>query len=212
MAARPGRAYPPPNRAVPTGAGRCVPPHRPGTVGRYSWATGKATATGPAGVLGTMVCGYLQEELDFLAKNRRPRAAFPSDATEAEQLAGSTGNVGNTDARTAASGTGVFSACLGNSKAFEKHHRARLLGVLRKHLPLDYRGDERGGAAAPGRAGKISRMVSPLRCGAADLAGRKGAGHGSFKRWASDQCGGRSTGTDFLRPTGPHPAVCGKQG
>lgn len=83
------------------------------------------------------VCRYLQEELDFLAKNRRPRAAFPSDAAEQNDWLAVLGMLG---ARAPEQPLleRVFSLrCLGNSKTFEKHHRARLLGVLRKALPLD---------------------------------------------------------------------------
>lgn len=83
------------------------------------------------------VCRYLQEELDFLAKNRRPRAAFPSDATEQNNWLAVLEMLG-TQTPEQPLLERVFSLrCLGNSKAFEKHHRARLLGVLRKHLPLD---------------------------------------------------------------------------
>lgn len=83
------------------------------------------------------VCGYLQEELDFLAKNRRPRAAFPSDATEQNNWLAVLEMLG-TQTPEQSLLERVFSLrCLGNSKAFEKHHRARLLGVLRKDLPLD---------------------------------------------------------------------------
>lgn len=83
------------------------------------------------------VCGYLQEELDFLAKNRRPRAAFPSDATEQNNWLAVLEMLG-TQTPEQPLLERVFSLrCLGNSKAFEKHYRARLLGVLRKHLPLD---------------------------------------------------------------------------
>lgn len=83
------------------------------------------------------VCRYLQEELDFLAKNRRPRAAFPSDATEQNDWLAVLEMLG-TRAPEQPLLERVFSLrCLGNSKAFEKHHRARLLGVLRKDLPLD---------------------------------------------------------------------------
>lgn len=83
------------------------------------------------------VCRYLQGELDFLAKNRRPRAAFPSDAAEQNDWLAVLGMLG---ARAPEQPLleRVFSLrCLGNSKTFEKHHRTRLLGVLRKALPLD---------------------------------------------------------------------------
>ena len=83
------------------------------------------------------VCRYLQEELDFLEKNRRPRAAFPSDAAEQNDWLAVLGMLG---ARAPEQPLleRVFSLrCLGNSKAFEKHHRARLLGILRKNLPMD---------------------------------------------------------------------------
>lgn len=83
------------------------------------------------------VCRYLQEELDFLEKNRRPRAAFPSDAAEQTDWLAVLGMLG-TRAPEQPLLERVFSLrCLGNSKAFEKHHRARLLGILRKALPMD---------------------------------------------------------------------------
>lgn len=83
------------------------------------------------------VCRYLQEELDFLAKNRRPRAAFPSDAMEQNDWLAVLEMLG-TRAPEQPLLERVFSLrCLGNSKTFEKHHRVRLLGVLRKDLPLD---------------------------------------------------------------------------
>ena len=81
--------------------------------------------------------GYLDDQLRFLERHRHPEKAFPTGAGE----------------RTAwlkvleALGTGspehpvlerVFSLeCLGDSKAFERSHRSRLLSVLRKHLPMD---------------------------------------------------------------------------
>ena len=83
------------------------------------------------------VCRYLQEELDFLEKNRRPRAAFPSEEAEQNDWLTVLEMLG-TRAPEQPLLERVFSLrCLGNSKAFEKHHRARLLGVLRKDLPLD---------------------------------------------------------------------------
>lgn len=83
------------------------------------------------------VCRYLQEELDFLEKNRRPRAAFPAEAAEQNDWLAVLGMLGER-APEAPLLERVFSLrCLGNSKAFEKYHRARLLGVLRKVLPLD---------------------------------------------------------------------------
>ena len=67
-------------------------------------------------------------------------------------------------------------------------------------------------ALCPGALADVYHRTGrkPL-AGAADLAGRKGAGYDSFAGWDPDQCGGCPTGTDYLRPTGPHPAVCGKQ-
>lgn len=83
------------------------------------------------------VCRYLQEELDFLEKNRRPRAAFPAEAAEQNDWLAVLGMLGER-APEAPLLERVFSLrCLGNSKAFEKYHRVRLLGVLRKVLPLD---------------------------------------------------------------------------
>ncbi len=80
---------------------------------------------------------YLQEELDFLEKNRRPRAAFPAEAAEQKDWLAVLEMLG-TRAPEPPLLERVFSLrCLGNSKAFEKYHRARLLGVLRKALPLD---------------------------------------------------------------------------
>ena len=79
---------------------------------------------------------YLQEQLDFLARNRRPPAAFPMDSTEQKEWL--------TVLREASAPRlepmleRVFSIrFLGDSKAFALRHRTRLLGVLKKHLPLD---------------------------------------------------------------------------
>lgn len=80
---------------------------------------------------------YLCDQLDFLLGHRRLAAAFPADSVEQEGWL----------AVLAALGTllpehpvleRVFSLrCLGDSKAFEKHHRSRLLRVLQKYLPMD---------------------------------------------------------------------------
>ena len=112
------------------------------------------------------VCRYLQEELDFLEKNRRPRAAFPSEEAEQNDWLTVLKMLG-TRAPEQPLLERVFSLrCLGNSKAFEKHHRAGCWGAA-QGSSVGYRGDERGGAVAPGRTGKISRMVS--FCGAVQL-------------------------------------------
>lgn len=83
------------------------------------------------------VCRYLQEELDFLKKNRRPRAAFPSDTTEQNDWLAVLGMLGARSPEQPLLERVFSLRCLGNSKTFEKHHRTRLLGVLRKALPLD---------------------------------------------------------------------------
>ena len=83
------------------------------------------------------VCRYLQEELDFLEKHRRPRAAFPSEAAEQNDWLAVLEMLGPRAPEQPLLERVFSLRCLGNSKAFEKHHRARLLGVLRKNLPLD---------------------------------------------------------------------------
>ena len=83
------------------------------------------------------VCQYLQEELDFLEKNRRPRAAFPADAAEQKDWLAVLEMLGTRSPESPLLERVFSLRCLGNSKAFEKHHRARLLGVLRKTLPID---------------------------------------------------------------------------
>lgn len=80
---------------------------------------------------------YLKDELDFLKKNRRPRTTFPTDATlQKEWLT----VLEALDVQVPEHPLleRVFSLrYLGHSKEFEKHHRSRLLSVLRKYLLLD---------------------------------------------------------------------------
>ena len=80
---------------------------------------------------------YLAEELDFLRRNRRPRANFPADGVELDGWL--------IVLRAAAAQSAehpllerVFSVrYLGDSKAFENRYRTRLLSVLEKHLLPD---------------------------------------------------------------------------
>lgn len=79
---------------------------------------------------------YLREQLSFLARNRRPPAAFPSGKTAREEWL--TVLAESSSLRADPMLERVFSLhCLGNSKAFEQHYRSRLLSVLKKYLPLD---------------------------------------------------------------------------
>ena len=79
---------------------------------------------------------YLEDQLAFLHKNRRPPAALPSEA--AEQRAWLTVLRQAAVARSEPILERVFSLhCLGNTKAFEKFYRGRLLRVLRQYLPMD---------------------------------------------------------------------------
>lgn len=79
---------------------------------------------------------YLEDQLSFLQRNRRPPAAWPTDTAEADawlivlhQAAAP---------RSEPMLERVFSLhCLGGTKAFEKYHRSRLLRVLRQYLPMD---------------------------------------------------------------------------
>lgn len=80
---------------------------------------------------------YLQEELDFLEKKRRPRAAFPAETAEQNEWLTVLRMLGSETPEQPILERVFSLRCLGNSKTFEKHHRARLLGVLRKYLPLD---------------------------------------------------------------------------
>ena len=80
---------------------------------------------------------YLIDQLNFLDKHRRPMASFPTDTAQQNEWLTVLESLG-TQAPEHPLLERVFSLrCLGNSKEFEKHHRSRLLGVLRKYLPLD---------------------------------------------------------------------------
>ena len=80
---------------------------------------------------------YLAEELDFLRRNRRPRANFPTDGAEQDGWL----IVLRAAAAQSAEHPLLERVCsvryLGDSKAFENRYRTRLLGVLEKHLLPD---------------------------------------------------------------------------
>lgn len=79
---------------------------------------------------------YLQEQLAFLARNRRPPAAFPASGADREAWLAVLAEA--SAPRMEPMLERVFSLrCLGSSKAFEQHYRSRLVGILRKYLPLD---------------------------------------------------------------------------
>ena len=80
---------------------------------------------------------YLADELAFLLKNRRPPKAFPADAGQQDEWLAVLAALDAQEPEQPLLERVFSLRCLGNSKAFEKRHRSRLLHVLRKYLSLD---------------------------------------------------------------------------
>ena len=80
---------------------------------------------------------YLSDQLEFLARHRRPAAAFPIDAEEQRGWLAVVEVLGTLLPERPVLERVFSLRCLGDSKAFEKYHRARLLRVLHRYLPMD---------------------------------------------------------------------------